>query len=176
MSFNYSAAAPTASVFPCYSLSEVIVTCITTLLIENKLLNNFILSEFLMNIAIVGLIFSAFMPLVCSWISGSYRYYTLEGGVDNKNPRQQNTLLEGPGARAVSAQKNAWEAFVVYLAAMLAIILSGADAAVFSTAIVVYMISRVLHLVFYVINQDILRSFAFFGSFGSCLYMLFSVL
>ena len=129
-----------------------------------------------MNIAIAGLIFSALMPIVCSWISGSYRYYTLEGGVDNKNPRQQNTLLEGTGARAVAAQKNAWEAFVVYCAAVLAIILSGADASSFTIAIWVYMISRVLHLLFYVFNLDILRSFAFFGSFGSCLYILFSSL
>ena len=129
-----------------------------------------------MNIAIIGLIFSAIMPIICSWISGGYRYHTLEGGVDNKHPRQQNALLDGAGARAVAAQKNAWEAFVVYLAAVLAIVLSGSDVELFTTAIIVFMVSRVLHALCYVVNLDILRSIAFFGSYGSCMYILISTL
>ncbi len=125
-----------------------------------------------MNFLIIGLLFSTAMPIVCSWVSGSYRYYTLEGGVDNKHPREQNNLLEGAGARAVAAQKNAWEAFVVYLAAVASVLVSGQDAEQFTTAIIVYMVSRVLHAAFYVVNLDILRSFAFFGSFGSCIYIM----
>lgn len=129
-----------------------------------------------MNIAIIGLIFSAFMPIICSWVSSNYRYTSLEGGIDNKHPRQQNNQLEGIGARAVAAQKNAWEAFVVYIAAIAAILMSGADVAAFTLPIIIFMVARVCHAIFYIINQDILRSLAFFGSYGSCLYIMFSVL
>ena len=132
-----------------------------------------------MNIAIIGLIFSAFLPIVCSWISGSYRHYTL-GGVDNKHPRDQNNQLVGAGARAVAAQKNAWEGFVVYSAAMLALILGNNPMSIGSAiddaaiAIWIYMISRVAYVACYVLNQDIMRSLSFFGSFGSCLYIMFT--
>lgn len=129
-----------------------------------------------MNIVIVGLIVSVFMPIICSWVSGSFRFYTLEGGVDNKNPRLQNNALTGAGARAVAAQKNAWEACVVYVAAVLALVVSGADMSGYSIAVIIFIVSRVLHALFYVINLDILRSLAFFGSYGSCVYMLFSAL
>ncbi len=129
-----------------------------------------------MNIAIIGLIFSAFMPIICSWVSGNYRYTSLKGGLDNKHPRQQNDQLEGAGARAVAAQKNAWEAFVVYLAALAAILMSEASVEAFTLPIIIFIVSRVCHAIFYIINQDILRSLAFFGSYGSCLYMMFSVL
>ena len=132
-----------------------------------------------MNIAIVGLIFSAFLPIACAWVSGSYKHYTL-GGVDNKHPRQQNNLLTGPGARAVAAQQNAWEGFIVYAAAMLALLLGNNpltmsqavdDAAL---AIWIYMLSRVAYVLCYLFNWDIVRSLTFFGSFGSCLYIMFS--
>lgn len=129
-----------------------------------------------MNIAIIGLIFSALMPIICSLTSGTYRFYTLEGGVDNKNPRAQNALLEGAGARVVAAQKNAWEALVVYVAAMLAIVISGGDVSTYALPIIIYMVSRLLHVLFYVANLDVLRSLAFFASYGSCIYMMFSVL
>ena len=58
---------------------------------------------------LVTLFFLALFPVVLSAIGGYYRIKQF-GHLDNHHPRAQQSRLEGPGARAIAAHKNAWEA------------------------------------------------------------------
>jgi uncharacterized MAPEG superfamily protein len=94
------------------------------------------------------------------------------GAIDNKRPRQQNSPLQGAGARAVAAQNNAWEALIVFACAVFVAHLSGAPADSAATAAIVFIIARILHGVFYVMNLDVLRSLAFIVGYGCCIWLL----
>ena len=123
-----------------------------------------------MNIPVFVLMMLCILPITCAWVSGYFRHQQL-GTVDNKNPRIQNAQLTGSGARAVAAQLNAWEGLAVYAAALLALTISQVPVASYATLTLVVLGSRVMHAVCYIANQDILRSLAFFGSYGTCIYL-----
>lgn len=110
------------------------------------------------------------MPLMLSWVSGYFRKQQL-GVVDNKNPRGQYSLLTGAGARAVAAQQNAWEALAIFSTAVFVAHLAGADAAKAALAAQIFVIARVLHALFYLVNKDILRSLAFMVGLGCCIWL-----
>lgn len=122
-----------------------------------------------MNAAVITLLSLSVLPILWSWVSGYYRHAQF-GVVDNKCPRAQNALLKDAGARAVAAQQNAWEALAVFIAAMLALNFSGIDLQSLSHYFWAFIALRFLHGVFYIINQDVLRSFAFLGGYGICIY------
>lgn len=123
-----------------------------------------------MNMPILVLMIMCILPILWSWVSGYHRSKQ-EGGVDNKHPRQQNQTLTDAGARAVAAQANAWEALMVYAAALLAVTIGGVPAADYATLVLVFLLLRIAHGIFYIINQDILRSLAFVGGYGICIYL-----
>lgn len=102
----------------------------------------------------------AVLPYVCSWVAGYFRYRQF-GAIDNKNPRTQQARLEGIGARAQAAQANAWEALPFFTAAVVIAHLAGADARKAALLSETFVVTRVLHPIFYVADLDILRSLAF---------------
>ena len=124
-----------------------------------------------MSFPLLTLIAVCALPIFWSWVSGYHRRAQL-GVIDNKNPRLQNAQLKDAGARAVAAQKNAWEAAIVYIAAFVAATTANVPVADYATLTLVFLALRVLHGVFYVMNQDILRSLAFTGGYGICIYMM----
>ena len=128
-----------------------------------------------MTIPITVLMIACILPILCGWISGYFRHKQL-GMVDNKHPRAQNTLLTGAGARADAAQKNAWEALVVYIAALLAVTMMNVPVEQYATISLVFLALRVFHAIFYVTNMDVLRSLAFVGAYGVCMYMFYLAL
>lgn len=123
-----------------------------------------------MNIPVFVLMMLCILPINCAWVSGYFRQKQL-GAIDNKNPRAQNTQLTGAGARAVAAQLNAWEALAVYSAALLALTIAQVPAATYATLTLVLLGCRIAHAVCYITNQDIVRSLAFLGSYGICIYL-----
>jgi uncharacterized MAPEG superfamily protein len=116
------------------------------------------------------LFIATLLPIIISWVSGYFRQTQL-GGIDNKRPREQNSRLEGAGARAVAAQSNAWEALIVFACAVFVSHLSGADAGNAATASVVFIVARVLHAVCYISDKDTLRSLSFIVGFGCCIWL-----
>ena len=109
------------------------------------------------------LVIVALLPYVLSFSGGYFRLRQL-GSVDNKHPRQQVAELEGVGARAYAAQANAWEALAFFTAAVVVLHLANPEAARGSTAANLslgFLATRVLHPIFYLANQDVLRSIAF---------------
>jgi len=124
-----------------------------------------------MNIAILVLLVCCVLPILCSWISGYYRHKQL-GVVDNKIPRLQNAQLTGVGARAVAAQHNAWEALAVYSAALLALNMAAVPVEKYTQLCLIFMIMRIMHAIFYMLNWDALRSIAYLVGYGICMYFL----
>ncbi|WP_404402325.1 MAPEG family protein [Idiomarina seosinensis] len=83
-------------------------------------------------------------------------------GYDNKHPRAQQMRLTGVGARAVAGHYNAYEAFPLFAAAVLAVIATGQ---VTSSAIqlsVAFIVLRLAYHILYLLNADKLRSLVWF--------------
>jgi uncharacterized MAPEG superfamily protein len=99
----------------------------------------------------------ALMPYVCAW-TGAYFKYKQFGTIDNKNPRQQTARLEGIGARAAAAQANAWEALGVFTAAVVTSHLAGATTGKVAFLAQLFVVTRIAHLVLYLLDLDLLRS------------------
>jgi uncharacterized MAPEG superfamily protein len=102
----------------------------------------------------------AFLPYVCAW-TGAYFKIRQLGTLDNKNPRRQAAQLEGAGARLVAAQANAWEALPFFTAAVVTAHLAGANPGKAATLSEVFVLTRVLHPIFYATDMDKLRSLVF---------------
>ena len=128
-----------------------------------------------MNTVIGSLLVLCFLPIICAWIAGYHKQKQL-GTVDNKEPRVQAAQLTGPGARAVGAQSNCWEALAVFSAAILAVHISGIELQEIANLVIVFTALRIVYIPLYIGNIDKLRSLAFLGSFGICIYMFYLAL
>ena len=125
-----------------------------------------------MSTVLICLFIGAIIPIILSWVGGYFRMQQF-GKVDNKNPRGQSAALENAGARAVAAQQNAWEALAVFVAGVVAFHARGGVSEVAGILAIVWVAARVLHAIFYLINQDVLRSLAFILSLGCALALFF---
>lgn len=104
--------------------------------------------------------------------TGAYLRGKAFGSVDNKNPRTQIAALEGIGARAYAAQENAWEASVLFSAAVVISHLAGVNAAAAAPWAIAFVVFRVLHAIFYLSDIDLARSGVFIGGMA-CIVALF---
>lgn len=98
------------------------------------------------------------------------------GGYDNKHPRAQQSQLTGFGARALAAHQNSFEALMMFAPCVLAAMATGHITSGIETAAIVFVAARVAYIVFYLINQDILRSTSWAVGLGCGLYILWQVL
>ncbi|MHA7839306.1 MAG: MAPEG family protein, partial [bacterium] len=97
------------------------------------------------------------LPYVLAGVGGYFRGKEF-GDADNKNPRAQAARLEGTGARTYAAQANAWEATAVFTAAVFTAHLAGVPEASAAPWTIAFVVARVLHPTFYILDQDKLRS------------------
>jgi uncharacterized MAPEG superfamily protein len=111
------------------------------------------------------------LPLPLAFAGGYYRGKAF-GTADNKNPRAQAAKLEGPGARAYAAQANAWEAAILFPAAVLTTHLAGLSAEAAAPWTIAFVGFRILHGIFYIQDIDKARSLAFMGGMV-CIVALF---
>lgn len=111
------------------------------------------------------------LPLLLAFTGGYYRGKAF-GTADNKNPRAQAAKLEGPGARAYAAQANAWEAAIMFPAAVLTTHAAGLSAEAAAPWTIAFVVFRVLHAIFYIQDIDKARSLAFMGGIV-CIVALF---
>lgn len=112
-----------------------------------------------MTIAYVCILIAALLPYVWTVVAkqgGSGRF-------DNRDPRQWLEQQNNPRVRrADAAQKNAFEAFPAFAAAVLMAQLAGVDPQRIGWLAAVFVVMRVLHGVFYVGNKSSLRSLVWF--------------
>ena len=111
------------------------------------------------------------LPLPLAFVGGYFRGKAF-GTADNKNPRAQAAKLEGPGARAYAAQANAWEAAILFPAAVLTTHAAGLPAEAAAPWAIAFVAFRVLHGIFYIQDIDKARSLAFMGGM-ICIIALF---
>lgn len=89
-------------------------------------------------------------------------------GFDNKSPRIFLGELKGWGKRANWAQMNSFEAFPAFAAAVITGTLIGnIEPAVLDMLAVLFVVCRFLHGLFYIIDQDVLRSIVWIIGIGS---------
>jgi len=94
------------------------------------------------------------------------------GGYNNKHPRSQQAQLEGFGARALAAHKNAYESLTYIIPAFLLAMITNNTGNTFELLAITVVASRVVFNVFYLINQDILRSLSWFVGIGCSIAMM----
>ncbi len=113
----------------------------------------------------------ALLPMVLAGVGGYLRSKQPEG-FDNQHPRQQQAKLTGMAARVVAAQQNAWEALIFYTAACVLAYVSGVYLDTLAYPATLFLLSRLLHPVFYAFNMDKLRSLVFMLGWFATLYIL----
>lgn len=112
-----------------------------------------------MTLAYACVLFAALLPYVWTVIAKR----TAGGRFDNRDPRQWLEKQENPRVRrANAAQKNAFEAFPAFAAGVVMAQLAGVDPRMIGWIAVAFVISRVLHGVFYIGNQASMRSLVWF--------------
>ncbi|GAB3377249.1 MAPEG family protein [Spongiibacter taiwanensis] len=121
-----------------------------------------------MTIAFWCVFVACLLPVMTAWVSGWFRHRQF-GGIDNRHPRQQCARLEGPGARSVAAQQNAWEALAVFTAAVLVADAVGVAQHKMDIAALVFIAARVVYPVFYIADLHVLRSLTFMVGFFASL-------
>jgi uncharacterized MAPEG superfamily protein len=121
-----------------------------------------------MNIAYWCILVAAILPYL--WYSVAR---ATAGRVDNHDPRLgMAQLAEGRARRANSAQYNAFEAFAAFAAAVLMAQFAGIDPARISQLAIAFVVLRVLHGVFYILDIHALRSLAWAGGFACVAWLM----
>jgi uncharacterized MAPEG superfamily protein len=80
------------------------------------------------------------------------------GGYDNHHPRTQEAALTGWGARSLAAHLNGFETFAPFAVAVLVAHISGASTGLVDTLAVLFIVSRVFYVGFYLADLAALRS------------------
>jgi uncharacterized MAPEG superfamily protein len=119
---------------------------------------------------LITLFFLALFPIALSSIGGYYRVKQF-GHLDNQHPRAQQARMEGPGARAIAAHKNAWEALAMYSVAIFIAFANGVDLHSLTLPALIFLTARLFHAFFYIADLSTLRSFAFAIGFFDCIYI-----
>lgn len=92
------------------------------------------------------------------------------GGYDNRRPREfLEGLKEGRAKRAHYAQLNAFEAFPFFAAAVIIAHLTPMPQSQINVISVVFILFRIAHGVFYILDKHLERTVAWFGGFLSIL-------
>jgi len=119
---------------------------------------------------LITLFILALFPIVLSSIGGYFRVKQF-GYLDNQHPRAQQAKMEGPGARAIAAQHNTWEALAFYSMVILVAFASGVDLYSLTVPALIFLGARLLHAIFYLANLATLRTIAFSVGFFDCIYI-----
>lgn len=125
-----------------------------------------------MTTLIVCLLIAVLLPYFLKIIVG--KFMLKEGRYDNHYPRVQQARLQGIGARAVAAHQNGFESLLVFATAALAALATNHVSATIQILAVVYISSRVVYNLFYLMDMASLRSLTWFVGFVCCLAILCS--
>lgn len=111
------------------------------------------------------------LPLVLALSSIPFRMKQL-ASVDINEPRAQAEHLTGAGRRMVAAQKNAWEALILFTVSLFLAEANQVMPIDIALASVIFIIMRILHALFYVLGYGVLRFIAFAGSIGAIITII----
>lgn len=101
-------------------------------------------------------------------------YARVQVGLDMSAPRAMFDKLPAYGKRATWAHQNAFETFIIFVAAALMAYVTGQNSALAGAAAITFVIARLLYSVFYIINIPLARSLMF-GMGSLCCLTLFTL-
>ncbi|MCG9697608.1 MAPEG family protein [Shewanella sp. Isolate11] len=91
------------------------------------------------------------------------------GGYDNHHPRSQQAQLTGFGARAMAGHQNGFESLLIFAIAVLTVMALDKVNDMVTSLAVVYVVSRVIYHILYLLDKSSLRSLVWFVGFFSVL-------
>lgn len=91
-----------------------------------------------------------------------------KSGYDNRNPRDQQARLTGWGRRTLAAHQNSFEVTPVFAAAVITAHLFQADAYWSAVWACVFLVSRILYIIFYIRDVNKMRSLVWMIGMASC--------
>lgn len=94
------------------------------------------------------------------------------GGYNNQYPREQQSSLDGFGARAVAAHQNSFEALLVFSTAAITAIASNHITPMVEYLSITYVVLRVIYHALYLLDQAALRSLVWSIGLICCLTIL----
>jgi len=116
-----------------------------------------------LSLAGVGLL--AYWPRSVAW-----REMTrMDGGYDNGNPRAQQALLQGLGARAMAAHHNCLEGLPFFGLGVLAALQRAVEIHTVVAFCALFLVARIVFILSYLCDRSTLRSIAFMVGGGACL-------
>jgi uncharacterized MAPEG superfamily protein len=116
-------------------------------------------------LSVIGGYLLAYWPRFVAW-----REMTrMDGGYDNNNPRAQQALLRGVGARAMAAHYNCLEALPFFGLGALAALQRAVGIYAVATLCVLFLVARIVFILCYLHDRPTLRSFAFMVGGGICI-------
>jgi uncharacterized MAPEG superfamily protein len=98
----------------------------------------------------------------------------IKAGYDNRDPRGQQSKLEGVARRAQAAHNNSFEAFAPFAAAVIACEIRGADARWTESLALAFVALRLLYIFAYLGDKPSTRSTIWTFGFG-CVIALFAL-
>lgn len=113
-----------------------------------------------MTVLILCLIFASFLPYLVKIPLAIAM--AKEGGYDNSHPREQQSRLEGFGARALASHQNAFESLLVFGIAILLAIATETTTESVQLLAIVHIVFRVIYHALYLIDKSTLRSISWF--------------
>ena len=108
-----------------------------------------------MSIAFFCVLIASVLPILWVGIAKTKNGFDLKA---NHNPRDFLSTAKGVSKRANAAQQNAWEAFAPFAAAVIIASISNVDNKLIDYAAIVFILMRILHGVFYILDKATLRS------------------
>ena len=104
-------------------------------------------------------------------------YARLQVGMDIAAPRAMFDKLPAYGQRATWAHQNSFETFMVFAAAALMAYVTNQNSALAAGAAIAFVVARLLHSVFYILNVPLARSLMFgIGSLSTLTLFALSLL
>ncbi len=91
-----------------------------------------------------------------------------ESGYDNRNPRDQQARLTGWGRRSLAAHQNSFEVTPLFAAAVITAYLFQADAYWSAVWTSIFLASRILYIIFYIRDVNLMRSTVWIIGMASC--------
>jgi len=124
---------------------------------------------------LVSLAMIIFMPVILAVASIPLRIQQF-GRPDINRPREEGAQLTGVGARIVHAQKNAWEAAIMFIGTLFIVVQAGTPLAAVATVSTVFVVIRCVYVAMYLLNIGWLRFLSFLAGASTLLWMVISAL
>jgi uncharacterized MAPEG superfamily protein len=110
-----------------------------------------------MTIIIICLLIATVMPILAK-APLAIAMNKMKGGYNNRNPREQQKLLSGFGARAKAAHENCFEALIMFTPGALSVMATNSATSVTGYIAICFVVARLLYLLAYYYDKHLARS------------------